>query len=750
MKPTLLSTQRLQSRQGLALRLRPGIRGALHLLRRDWPLLVGAVSLSCLIFWPIDSLHALSWRYMLLLLAHAAAVGLTSWRRLNRREAGGNRRAAWKEDAEFGGLLVVAGYLVIQPAGFESDLYPLIYLLVAFLAASFTWQMAVGITAFAILLDVLIYAGKGALAAHTPTLVLHAAFLLIFAWLTRLVLRSEIETARMQKRNELAAITSEQAKDARLTRLRLRDRVGEVGDEAWMKAAVAEVSRAVENALEVIEHALGTHSVAVFLLEEDQLHLRLHEARADVAELRLDAIHCKEGLLGAAMARKAPMRLCGELRNVNWYVRAPRIQSVLLVPLIDRRELDEEGDEGRLQGVIVADRLEAREFTEEDELALIATSREVMRAIDTERVMSAIKLAREETDRVFASIDELNRLKEEREVFDAAIEVVRKLTAPQPINFVALTTTSLDPQSGERLHRIERVWSEGIKAEVEAGEVFPNNPRHVSNAVRDGKLITLDELRFLSPARPFHQDAPLKSLRILRIIPLKSGGPENEVIGTLVCGAKRAEHLGDDITRSLERCAVQVGQSLQRARLFDKNERMATTDGLTGLFNHRTFQSNFQKECERARRSRNRLTLIITDIDHFKSVNDTYGHSTGDLVLREIARLLGGARDTDVVARYGGEEFALLLPDTDAKGGKQIAERIRQAVEAQTFHTELGPLRCTLSLGIATYDPEAGGDPKELFELADLCLYHCKATGRNRSITVEEMMAERAQQAASS
>jgi diguanylate cyclase (GGDEF)-like protein len=127
----------------------------------------------------------------------------------------------------------------------------------------------------------------------------------------------------------------------------------------------------------------------------------------------------------------------------------------------------------------------------------------------------------------------------------------------------------------------------------------------------------------------------------------------------------------------------------------------------------------------------------MTDIDHFKAVNDTYGHPAGDVVLKGVAQMLKEqARDTDVVARYGGEEFAVVMPETDLRGALVIAERLRETVAARAFHTELGPVRVTLSIGLAA-SPEDGTEMDALVQLADQCLYQAKRAGRNRVVTAE-------------
>jgi diguanylate cyclase (GGDEF)-like protein len=187
--------------------------------------------------------------------------------------------------------------------------------------------------------------------------------------------------------------------------------------------------------------------------------------------------------------------------------------------------------------------------------------------------------------------------------------------------------------------------------------------------------------------------------------------------------------------------AIQAAQAVLRAQLYEAMERMATTDGLTTLLNHRTFQMRFDEALAAARRYGRKCSVILTDIDHFKSVNDTWGHPTGDLVLKGVAKILRDkARDTDIVARYGGEEFALIMPETDTKGALVIAERIREAVMTETFQSDQGPLKVTLSLGIATF-PDAAQDKQAMVDLADQCLYFAKRHGRNQSVTVAQLLA---------
>lgn len=165
-------------------------------------------------------------------------------------------------------------------------------------------------------------------------------------------------------------------------------------------------------------------------------------------------------------------------------------------------------------------------------------------------------------------------------------------------------------------------------------------------------------------------------------------------------------------------------------------EELLGLDEKTGLANFRAFQRKLRENWQLAERYSNKLSLVLLDIDHFKRVNDTFGHLVGDLVLHEFGMLVaGGARGTDVAARYGGEEFAVILPQTDSEMALRVAERIRRAVEAFVFNEEANPTRITVSAGVATYSTGSSIDSMDaLIRAADVALYQAKDEGRNRVV----------------
>lgn len=167
--------------------------------------------------------------------------------------------------------------------------------------------------------------------------------------------------------------------------------------------------------------------------------------------------------------------------------------------------------------------------------------------------------------------------------------------------------------------------------------------------------------------------------------------------------------------------------------LYEDARQRAVTDGLTGLYNHAHFKELLALEFARCKRYGAPLSLLLVDVDFFKKINDTYGHLTGDVVLRRVAHALRGqVRDCDWVARYGGEEMAILLPSTDLKGALVVAERIRRFVRDMVFMTEeklqIPPI--TVSIGVA--QQRKTDTPTELINRADQALYHAKSNGRNQ------------------
>jgi diguanylate cyclase (GGDEF)-like protein/putative nucleotidyltransferase with HDIG domain len=193
----------------------------------------------------------------------------------------------------------------------------------------------------------------------------------------------------------------------------------------------------------------------------------------------------------------------------------------------------------------------------------------------------------------------------------------------------------------------------------------------------------------------------------------------------------------------LKSVADQVASGVTNARLYARVQRQATTDGLTQLFNHRTGQEKLTEQMRMAERYQRSLAVVMLDVDHFKQINDNFGHPVGDTVLKAVARLIkSNCRDVDLPIRYGGEEFLVVLPEVHKEGAHVVAERMRKSLAQEVIKHENIALTVTASFGIATY-PEHAHDQHHLLELADKALYLSKRLGRNQVHTASDLNFDR-------
>jgi diguanylate cyclase (GGDEF)-like protein len=220
--------------------------------------------------------------------------------------------------------------------------------------------------------------------------------------------------------------------------------------------------------------------------------------------------------------------------------------------------------------------------------------------------------------------------------------------------------------------------------------------------------------------------------------PLRQGDAGRPPVG-LVSVARRGHPFTATERDLFNYLAGQAAVSIENVGLHETVQRQARTDELTGLANHRRFQEALSSELERSKRFGHSVSLLMLDIDNFKGVNDAYGHQQGDIVLREVARILReSSREIDEPARYGGEELAVVLPETDIEGAFNLAERIRAGIEALEFDTTetAEPLSVTASLGVASVAPGAG-DGRALVAAADRALYEAKRAGKNKTVRAQ-------------
>ena len=292
---------------------------------------------------------------------------------------------------------------------------------------------------------------------------------------------------------------------------------------------------------------------------------------------------------------------------------------------------------------------------------------------------------------------------------------------------------------------VVRTAVDGVGAEAGRATVRPGPHQPLEQAASAGDLdglveaIEAAEAQVLETGSP--SEATVEGVSALSH-PLRPG-EGHVVVSGVVSVARRGRPFGETERDLFHYLATQAAVSIENVGLHETVERQAVTDDLTGLSNRRRFQEVLASEVERARRFGQPLALVLLDLDDFKAVNDTFGHQQGDVVLREVARVLReSSREIDEPARYGGEELAVVLPGTDLGGAFNLAERVRAQIE----DLELplldghGTLKLTASFGVATLPSNDGAGVAKMPELiaaADEALYRAKRAGKNRTVRAE-------------
>lgn len=282
-------------------------------------------------------------------------------------------------------------------------------------------------------------------------------------------------------------------------------------------------------------------------------------------------------------------------------------------------------------------------------------------------------------------------------------------------------------------------------------ESFSNNSYSVTGKDRDLQILEIFQNNFN------YQDPVLVSdvKRDKRIEPLRRDvlshyhmyslfyipiSYDEKLLGILGGHKCESEHAwSTDNQHFLQQVGDQLAIGLTNVRLYKRVERQATTDGLTGLFNHRTGQEKLTEQLRLAERYERNVCVVMIDVDHFKSINDTYGHPVGDTVLKTVAQIIKrDCRDVDTPVRYGGEEFLLILPEINREGAVVVAERLRKTLSKEVIGHENIELGVTASLGVACY-PDDAVTQHHLLELADKALYMSKRMGRNQVHTAADL-----------
>jgi diguanylate cyclase (GGDEF)-like protein len=463
---------------------------------------------------------------------------------------------------------------------------------------------------------------------------------------------------------------------------------------------------AVRSTVEAIDR-LGYPTAAVLLFDERRRELVVQASPNLAPEQWWRRIPVGTGVTGQAAASGEPVVVADTARHPGYISRGGGARSEIALPLKVK---------GRLIGVLDVEHPRPRAFGEDEVHVLASFANQAAVAIDSARLYEWEKVRAEQLDALREySTRVVQTAQTESEVIAALLHYLKRLTRPDQ------AVMYRPGHENGPLEVVQRLGEPG-----RCGESPLIEPSSRCIAFRTGT-----RYRFDGPADlPCPVKSPAGGSAHYLCLPVVVAG---EVNGVVHLDSEREGHWDEERVRLCRAFVNFTAPMLQNIRYTKQLSQEAIVDELTGLHNRRFLEGHLAKQLAMAARYGQPLAVLMLDIDHFKEVNDRFGHDVGDSVLRSFASCLSRAvRASDVVARWGGEEFVVVLPSTDARSAQALAEKIRTAVERLRFDDLVpGLAGVTVSIGAASF-PEHAKHPEVLMKSADLALYRAKERGRNR------------------
>jgi two-component system, cell cycle response regulator len=625
-----------------------------------------------------------------------------------------------RRDAELGLHAAVLGYAAVSsaPSGITGPYHSLVYVVLCIASGVGTLPAVAAIVVMMVALE-LGFAAEAMM--PTSQTVAHLVVLPLFAGLNWVVFRGEVARVRRASAEKVRSELSRMREAARSYRFgdAVRSSAAQEEwqgstdpiDERLLQSSVEQLHVSLRLVLTLLRGALGLRTAALMWRAEHQLFVR--EVSTDHKALVSGPFDLDRGIVAAAFSTEKPVWVpeAKSLGRMPIYPHELPSGDLSVYPIFDVKNP---------LGALLLDAMPGRTLDATILPLVEETARFAQRAIENERLFLAVQRTKEEQGKLYRAANLLAKARTEAEVIRAGVDAARSFTR---FEFAAVTLY----HEANHTHEICAVSGHGTEHLV--GGTFEGNHGLVSMVVAN--RVVLPYRGEYNPERQmvFSDDLATPDLASLIILPLYVHDTD---LGALLLGSQEPGAFGEDVLPLLEVLSRHVSVSLANARMVKRLEDLATTDGLTGLLNKRALTEMAHHKIRSSQRFSKPLSVIIGDIDHFKKVNDTYGHDIGDVVIKGFGNILKRTkRETDAVGRFGGEEFVLVCEETDATGARLLAERIRQELEATQFHTPQGTLQVTCSLGVATF-PLAGQDWTALFKATDEALYVSKRKGRNR------------------
>jgi diguanylate cyclase (GGDEF)-like protein len=506
----------------------------------------------------------------------------------------------------------------------------------------------------------------------------------------------------------------------------LQDDVAVDHSASFSRQTVEKINASFEMQLEMIRQALELNTVAVLWPSPSGDELRLRYLATSRQDIDPGPYQVGVGITGALSGDRQEAELVGVRAShpaLPYYLDREGVGAALIQRIPPERSEDNTS-EMQKNGILCADRKSDLPWNDRERQVLKMAAAKLGLEIANSRMLLNMDRERSTVHRLYLGLRELNSGLGLESIFAASIKAVKTQV---PTETVALCLRDED--------HYQVVGAEGPGTEKLVGQTFPIDEGLVGQAFKTGLTLPAGG-RYLGAAPVFANDQPCKDYGSLLVTPVTT--EDNSPLACLVVATEEPGIFTRSRQEILELIAAQVAIKIELGQAHEKLGMMATTDGLTGLANHRAFQHGYDIMLDRAKRTGTPLCLLMGDLDHFKNINDRYGHPYGDHVLQKVSAVLADTvRTVDLAARYGGEEFALVLENCDAEGGHMLAERIREKIQQLGLVCGDQPLTVTISTGIAVF-PDNGTAKELLVDRADRALYQAKNDGRNQTVVWSE------------